>query len=46
MNGVVSVMTSLKLSKKKKNRKTKEYNIDDIESDNERIVNNEEDFEN
>lgn len=46
MNDVVFVMTNSKLAKKKKNRKTKEYKIDDIESDNESIVNNGEDFEN
>ncbi|CAL5198395.1 unnamed protein product [Lathyrus oleraceus] len=46
MNDVVFVMTNSKLAKKKKNKKAKEYKLDDIESDNEWIVNNDEDFEN
>ncbi|XP_050908117.1 uncharacterized protein LOC127121714 [Lathyrus oleraceus] len=46
MNDVVFVMTNSKLAEKKKNRKIKEYKFDDIESDNEWIVNNDEDFEN
>ncbi|CAL5199978.1 unnamed protein product [Lathyrus oleraceus] len=46
MNDVVFVMTNSKLAKKKKNRKTKEYKLSDIVSDNEWIVNNDEDFEN
>ncbi|KAI5444905.1 hypothetical protein KIW84_013255 [Lathyrus oleraceus] len=46
MNDVVFVMTNSKLAEKKKNRKTEEYKLDDIESDNEWIVNSDEDFEN
>lgn len=46
MNDVVFVMTNSKLVEKKKNIKTKEYKLDDIESDNEWTVNNDENFEN
>lgn len=46
MNDVVFVMTNSKLAEKKKNRKTKEYKLYDIEYDNEWIVKNDEDFEN
>lgn len=40
MNDVVFVMTNSKLAKKKKTRKMAEYNIDDLESDDEWIVEN------
>jgi len=42
MNDVVFVMTNSKLSKKKKDRKVVEYSLDDIDSDDEWIVNNDE----
>lgn len=40
MNDVVLVTTNSKLAKKKKARNTVEYSLDDIETDDEWIVNN------
>ena len=40
MNDVVFVMTNSKLAKKKKARKMVEYSLDDIDSEDEWIVNN------
>lgn len=42
MNDVVFVMTNSKLAKKKKARKIVDYSLDDIDSDDEWIVNNDE----
>lgn len=42
MNDVVFVMTNSKLAKKKKARKMVDYSLDDIDSDDEWIVNNDE----
>lgn len=44
MNDVVFVMANSKLAKKKKTRKVIEYNIDEIESDDEWIVDNDQGF--
>ncbi|KAF1892678.1 hypothetical protein Lal_00031950 [Lupinus albus] len=42
MNDVIYVMTNLKLAKKKKFRKANEYNMDDVDSDDDCIVENKE----
>jgi len=42
MNDVVFVMTNSKMAKKKKARKMVDYSFDDIDSDDEWIVNNDE----